>query len=94
LRHRCIKRDSWWKCYEIAKNEVNDENFQYSRQGDLKSKMAQKFFENLNMNEIKIMLDLKMDPRYTSDIQKTTTDEELSRAMRAQQDNSFYQQLM
>jgi len=32
--------------------------------------MAQKFFENLNMNEIKIMLDLKMDPRYTSDIQK------------------------
>lgn len=56
--------------------------------------MAQKFFENLNMNEIKIMLDLKMDPRYTSDIQKTTTNEELSRAMRAQQDNSFYQQLM
>lgn len=36
LRNRCIKRDSYWKCYEIAKREIDDANFNYSGQKDLK----------------------------------------------------------
>lgn len=93
LRNRCIKRDGYWKCYEIARAEIDDKNFQYSGQKDMKQEMAQKFFENLNINEIKAMLKLKYDPRFTSITQKAQIQKDLNSCLVNKRHDEFVTQL-
>lgn len=83
LRKRCMKRDSYWKCYELAKKSVHDVHVAHGRnhlskeQLELKTKMAQKFFENLNVNEIKALLKSDHDPRFSDQHAKTRISNEL-----------------
>lgn len=66
LRDRAITRLTYWKCYELAKKQIPQQEFQTSREYSLKHKMAQKFFLNLTAHEIKAFLKCDFDPRFTS----------------------------
>lgn len=60
----------------------------------MKSKMAQKFFSNLNLNEIKAFLKLDHDPRFTSDESKQNIEDDLEHCLRGHMHDEYVTQLM